>query len=98
MRWIEYWLNSQVRRIEISHTKYRWRQVTSGVPKELILDPVLFNIFINGLCYMTEYTLSRFSGGTKLGGAPDGCASFKRVLNKLGNWEERNFRKFNKGK
>lgn len=51
----------------ISGTKPTWQLVTSGIPRGLILGPILFDVFIKDL----EDTLSKFTDEIKLSGAVD---------------------------
>ncbi|KAK4824536.1 hypothetical protein QYF61_016140 [Mycteria americana] len=61
--------------------------------KELPLFSLEKRRFIHDLDGRTEWTLSKFTADTKLGGVadrPDGCAAFQRNLNRLVEWTGRN--------
>ena len=75
--------------------------MTTGVPRGLVLDPILFNIFISDLDEGIESTPSEFAEDTELGGVADtleGFATIQQDLDRLDCWAERNLIRFNKSK
>ncbi|RMC04336.1 hypothetical protein DUI87_19155 [Hirundo rustica rustica] len=75
--------------------------VGEATPQGTILDPVVFDIFINNLNVGLEAILSKFADDTKLTGAVDSFKSreaLQRDLDKLEVWAITNCMKFNKVK
>lgn len=72
-----------------------------GLYSSLIFRPMLFNIFNNELDTGAEFTLSKFSDDTKLGGLAarlGGCSTVQRDLNRLESLAEGNLVKFHNRK
>jgi len=66
--------------------KSSWMPVTSSVSHRLIIDPILFSIFINDLGDGTECALSIFAVYLKqvgIGDRSSKCAAIQRVLYSL---------------
>lgn len=70
----------------ISSAESGWRPVTSCVPQGLMLDLVLFNIFISDLDEGIKSTLTKFADDTKLGGIadiPEGCTAIQQECDEV---------------
>ena len=101
VRWIKNWLSGRSQRVVISGSMSGWRLVTSGVPQQLVLGPVLFNIFISDIDNGIECILSKFADDTKLSGAVNTLEGREAIQRTWTGWRSGNvvnLMRFNKAK
>src|SRR5579872_4976179 len=89
LNWIRNWLSSRRQKVCIFQQGSHWRDVTSGVPQDSVLGPVLFLVYINDLDSKIISKLAKFADGTKLCkqvASLEDVAALQRDLDSLHEW------------
>jgi len=91
----------RVLRVTVNGSVSERGPVTSGVPRGLVLGPVLVDIFVSDMDSAIECTLSKFASNTKpcsVIGTLEGKDAIQKDLDRLERWACVNLMKFNKTK
>ena len=91
--WIRSFLTGRVQRVKVDSAASEWRNVTSGIPQESVLGPILFVIYINDMpeAVKNASTAAMFVDDTKLyrrTDTPNGPAELQEDLDCIFNWSD----------
>ncbi len=90
--WIETWLSNRQQRVVINGTPSDWAPITSGVPQESVLGPLLFIICINDIDVGLNNFTSKLADDTKIGNSiitDHDRMSLQEDLRKISEWSQR---------
>jgi hypothetical protein len=63
--WIDSFLSNRVQQVGVNGERSAWHNVTSGIPQDSVLGPMLFVIFINDLPETVNSDAYLFADDTK---------------------------------
>ncbi len=88
LNWIGAYLDGRFQRVRVNSSYSSWQTVGSGVPQGSVLGPLLFLIYINGLCDVLPPNVDArlFADDVKLFAAVQYTSALQCALNKLSDW------------
>ena len=101
LKWIESFLTGRKQRVIINGGSSPWTDAVSGIPKDSVLGPILFLIFIDDLPDSVAGLVKIFADDTKLFSAiksKEDCKKLQADLESLSQWSDRWLSQFNVSK
>ena len=89
--WIDSFLSNRVQQVGVNGERSAWHNVTSGIPQDSVLGPLLFVIFINDLAETVNSDPYLFADDTKIFKmikSSDDSTRLQEGLTKLEEWSD----------
>ena len=103
IKWIQDFLTARTFRVRVNLSHSMWSEVTSGIPQDSVLGPILFLLFINDLieCCITHSDIYLFADDAKLFRhiiQDSDKTALQKGVNALQEWTQEWFLKLNASK
>ena len=66
VNWIEAFISNRRQKVAVNGKESNWHDVTSGIPQGTVLGPLLFELYINDLPYLTQSDTFLFADDIKI--------------------------------
>ena len=84
-KWIEEFLKNRIQRVVVNGSFSSYKKVTSGIPQDSVLAPILFVIFINDLPEVIQTAVSLYADDSKLLGRVKSVEHVNKLQSSLNN-------------